>query len=268
MGCNYSIHRNTSIENVQLELRHKNINDIILTLGIDYTKSNKFNGNMILQHNLHHIGDQLNPYQQVLSLVTRTLEPLISLNSIYMFGFSDVYSQNRTVFPLYYRNSHILNKLENSGLSLSNQVLDVYKLTTPKVTLCNPSTLIPLIETSINISKIKKKPQVLVIITDSDLVNYIEEVNKILETLLYPISIICIGVGIGPFKILEEINQANFAFVNFNKIQQIQNEGKQSRKIFENLPKMFNRLKSLDKIDGIDTELSTLKPIQQYFIKI
>jgi hypothetical protein len=39
----------------------------------------------------------------------------------------------------------------------------------------------------------------------------------------------------------------------------IENEGRQSRKIFENLSKMFNRLKIFDKID---TKLTTLKSIQ------
>lgn len=272
MGCKCSIFkRHTSIEDVTLELRHKGIDDIILTLGIDYTKSNRFNGKVSNNNkSLHHIEDVgLNPYQQILSLVTKTLEPMLPYNSIYMLGFSDVYAQDNSVFPLHYRNNVNLDKLENISLNLSEQVLDNYKKITPKVTLCNPSTFIPLIESSINIYKSKMKEQILVIITDSDLINYQMELNKLHESSEYPISIICIGVGDCDFSVLEELPNkvTNFYFVNYTKISQTENDGKKSYKIFELLPEIFAQQKKnlIKKNDSKLINLSVIKPIPHYY---
>ena len=273
MGCNCSIFkRYSSIEDVQLELRHKGIDDIILTLGIDYTKSNRFNGRVSNNgKNLHDIQEnKLNPYQEALSLVTSTLESMIPYNSIYMLGFSDAYSQDRTVFPLSYRNNKNLNILENISLNMSEQVLETYKKITPKIILCSPSTFTPLIDSAINIYKIKKKEQILVIFTDSDLINYQKEVNKISETMLYPISIICIGIGDSQFTVLENLNKtiSNFYFVDFYKIRQIENEGKRAYKMFEELPKIFNIQKKYFNKDIIYTDINPdiIKPIHQYFM--
>jgi len=266
MGCNCSIFRRyTSIENVTSELRHNKIDDIILTLGIDYTKSNLWNGmNTFNNKSLHAIeNNKLNPYQQVLSLVTKTLEPLLSFNAIQMLGFSDVYSQNRTVFPMAYRNNKNLNILENNALNLSEQVMEIYKKITPKVIPCNPSTYIPLIEASINIYKSKKKSQVLVIITDSDIVDFNLESNKISEAENYPISIICIGVGDSKFTKMYNIKNKNFQFVDFNKIIEIENTGRRAYKIFENLPKIY---KETTNSKSFESNLEVIKPINQYFL--
>lgn len=268
MGCKCSIFkkRYSSIEDVQLELRHKGIDDIILTLGIDYTKSNRFSGKKTFNgKNLHTIDEiQDNPYQQILKLLTKTLEPMLSYNSIYMLGFSDVYTQNNCVFTLNYRNNSNLTLLENSALNLSDQVLDLYKKITPKVTLSGPSTLIPLIESSINIYLEKKKEQILIIITNNDFNK--EELDKLLEASIYPISIICIGVGDKQFTNFENIKENNFQFADFNKVLLIENEGEKVHKIFEKLPEIFNRQKiylgeDYKKIPNFEC----IKPIPAYY---
>ena len=116
----------------------------------------------------------------------------------------------------------------------------------------------------------KKKEQILVIFTDSDLINYQKEVNKISETMLYPISIICIGIGDSQFTVLENLNKtiSNFYFVDFYKIHQIENEGKRAYKMFEELPKIFNIQKKYFNKDIIYTDINPdiIKPIHQYFM--
>lgn len=64
-----------SLEEVQDALRKAGLESSNLIVGIDYTKSNTWNGSKTFGGNcLHAFGNFINPYQEVITIVGRTLE--------------------------------------------------------------------------------------------------------------------------------------------------------------------------------------------------
>ena len=84
----------TSLEEVQVSLRDSGLESSNLIIGVDYTKSNEYNGTRSFKgRSLHHMGDGvLNPYQQVISILGRTLESFDDDKHIPTFGFGKVLS--------------------------------------------------------------------------------------------------------------------------------------------------------------------------------
>lgn len=61
-----------------------------LIVGIDFTKSNEWTGARSYQRrSLHHLGDSLNPYEQAISIIGRTLSAFDEDNLIPCYGFGD-----------------------------------------------------------------------------------------------------------------------------------------------------------------------------------
>jgi len=103
-------------------------------------------------------------------------------------------------------------------------VLDRYAEITPSVQLSGPTSFAPLIREAINIVKYLKSYHILVIIADGQVDNKRETAQAIIEASSYPLSIIMIGVGDGPWEIMQEFDDElvnrkfdNYQFVPFTK---------------------------------------------------
>jgi E3 ubiquitin-protein ligase RGLG len=210
--------RFTTLPEIQHQLRLNGLESCDLIIGIDYTKSNLETGrNSFGGRSLHTISIIQNPYQYTIDIICRTLDRFDDDHLIPVFGFGDLNSRNETVFPLKNTNSFYCNGLPD--------VLTQYQHITPTLTLSGPTTFSPLIKTAVNIVKQTGRYHILLIITDGAVSNPDFDAETIIEASNYGLSIVCIGVGDGPFDTMHTFDDKlhsrkfdNFQFVELNKL--------------------------------------------------
>jgi len=131
-----------TLEEVQDALRKSGLESSNLILGIDYTKSNTWNGKKTFGGNsLHALGHTMNPYQEVISIVGKTLEVFDDDKLIPVFGFGDVTTANTKVFPFF----------PDRQCYGFQEALNRYNEITPNISLSGPTSFAPLIRACIDI---------------------------------------------------------------------------------------------------------------------
>ncbi|XP_024038672.1 E3 ubiquitin-protein ligase RGLG3 isoform X2 [Citrus clementina] len=181
-----------TLDEVISALREAGLESSNLILGIDFTKSNEWTGKYSFNRkSLHAISNIRNPYEQAISIIGRTLSPFDEDNLIPCFGFGD-----------------------------------------------GPTSFAPIIDAAIDIVEASNRQyHVLVIIADGQVTRNPDTpagrlspqeqatVNSIVAASHYPLSIILVGVGDGPWDSVQQFDDNipqrafdNFQFVNFTKI--------------------------------------------------
>ncbi|XP_013388486.2 copine family protein 1-like isoform X2 [Lingula anatina] len=207
--------RFTSLEEVTEAIRKAGLESCNLIFGIDYTLSNlaqgqrSFGGRAL--HGLY--PDLLNPYQQVISILGETIEPFDEDGIIPVFGFGDQSTRGTGVFPF---------RAEGYCTGF-HDALQAYNQITPNVKLSGPTNFAPLIRRALEIVRQTKAYHILVIVADGQVTNEQATRHAIVEAAQYPLSIIMIGVGDGPWDMMKEFDDSipqrrfdNFQFVDFN----------------------------------------------------
>jgi len=244
-----SMQQPRSLGEVQEALRKKGIETAKLILGLDYTKSNTWNGQFTFGgENLHKIDIEnklLNPYQEVITIVGKTLSVFDRDNLIPVYGFGDVSTKDKSVFP-FYPDGNICCGVD--------AVLDRYKEVTPNVVLSGPTSFAPIINEAISIVQKTKKYHILVIIADGQVDNVQETSAAIVEASSNPLSIIVVGVGDGPWDLMIQFDNQipqrkfdNFRFVSFSEIMKnAQNrENTFSVEALQGIPEQYTAIKKL-----------------------
>merc|ERR1712216_676268 len=213
-----------TIEQVQTEIRQAGLESSQLIIGVDFTKSNLWTGQQ--SFNGKSLNDcftgKPNPYQEVLSIVGRTLEDFDDDRMIPAYGFGDNYSRDRTVLPFKKRGA---SSCPCKGVE---EDLERYQHIAKQVILAGPTSFAPLIYEAIRIAQAEKQYHILVIIADGKVDARKEEtVEAIVAATLHPISIVMVGVGDGPWDTMEEFDDElperkfdNFQFVCFNEVKE------------------------------------------------
>eukprot|EP00268_Persea_americana_P006160 TRINITY_DN12192_c0_g1_i1.p1 TRINITY_DN12192_c0_g1~~TRINITY_DN12192_c0_g1_i1.p1 ORF type:complete len:413 (+),score=65.65 TRINITY_DN12192_c0_g1_i1:179-1417(+) len=224
----------TSLDQVISALRDAGLESSNLILGIDFTKSNEWTGKYSFhRRSLHAIGGQTgpNPYEQAISIIGRTLSPFDEDNMIPCFGFGDASTHDQCVFS-FFPDHRYCNGFE--------EALARYRAIVPHLKLSGPTSFAPIINTSIDIvERSNGQYHVLVIIADGQVTRNSESVtrpgalspqeqatiNAVVTASQYPLSIILVGVGDGPWDAMQQFDDDipqrsfdNFQFVNFTKI--------------------------------------------------
>lgn len=242
-----------NLEEVQEALRKAGLESSQLIIGIDFTKSNTWNGkNSFNGLSLHHIDPFQkikNPYQEVISIIGRTLESFDDDNYIPAFGFGDFKTKDKDVFPFY--NDHLCHGFQ--------EVLDRYCQIIPMIKLSGPTSFAPLINEAINIVKVEKTYHILLIICDGQIDSVSKTIETICEASNYPISIITIGVGDGPWELMKQFDNElperkfdNFNFVLYEDIKNSQNRDVDfSIAALKEIPEQFQMIKKLGILENI-----------------
>ncbi|XVF60177.1 hypothetical protein PTKIN_Ptkin08bG0023600 [Pterospermum kingtungense] len=206
-----------SLDQVTEALARAGLESSNLIVGIDFTKSNEWTGKRSFNRkSLHHIGDSLNPYEQAISIIGKTLAAFDEDNLIPCYGFGD--------------DERFCNGFE--------EVLSRYKEIVPHLRLAGPTSFAPIIEMSMTIvEQSGGQYHVLLIIADGQVTRSVDTrhghlspqeqktVDAIVQASKLPLSIILVGVGDGPWDMMKEFDDNiparvfdNFQFVNFTEI--------------------------------------------------
>ncbi|KAH3744924.1 calcium-dependent phospholipid-binding protein family protein [Pelomyxa schiedti] len=208
-----------TLEQVQQGLRDAGLESSNLIIGIDYTKSNTWTGKASFGGKcLHALSPgAMNPYQRVIDIIGRTLEPFDDDKLIPVFGFGDVTTTDRGVFPFF---------PDNRPCNGFGEVLTRYNEITPNVVMSGPTNFAPLIDRAAQIAMENRQYHILIIIADGQVTNEDATAQAIIRaSKTAPLSICTIGVGDGPWELMEEFDDKlperqfdNFQFVPFNEI--------------------------------------------------
>lgn len=219
-----------SLEQVTEALARAGLESSNLIVGIDFTKSNEWTGaRSFHRKSLHHIGNEQNPYEQAISIIGKTLSSFDEDNLIPCFGFGDASTHDQEVFS-FYSDERFCNGFE--------EVLRQYRELVPHLRLAGPTSFAPIIEMAITIvEQSRGQYHVLVIIADGQVTRSVDTergqlspqerktVDAIVKASEYPLSIILVGVGDGPWEMMRQFDDNiparafdNFQFVNFTEI--------------------------------------------------
>ncbi|KAH1193077.1 E3 ubiquitin-protein ligase RGLG1 [Glycine max] len=219
-----------SIDEVTEALARAGLESSNLILGIDFTKSNEWTGkHSFNRKSLHHIGNGPNPYEQAISIIGKTLAAFDEDNLIPCFGFGDASTHDQDVFS-FYPDERICNGFE--------EVLSRYREIVPIIRLAGPTSFAPIVEMAMTIvEQTGGQYHVLVIVADGQVTRSIDTehgrlspqeqstVDAIVEASKFPLSIILVGVGDGPWDMMKEFddNIPARVFDNFQHLWAFQN---------------------------------------------
>ncbi|CCD64642.1 Copine family protein 1 [Caenorhabditis elegans] len=208
----------TSLDSLSEAMRKAGLETTNLIFGIDYTASNKYQGEESFGgRSLHTIHPHVtNPYQQVISILGRTLAPFAGQGRLGVYGFGDAKTGDWSVFNL---------KGEGGDCRSLDEVLNVYNTVTPTVALSGPTNFAPLIYQAMEICQKSRDYHILVIIADGQVTNERATRRAIVQACQHPLSIIVVGVGDGPWDMMRIFDESlpkrpwdNFHFVEFHEI--------------------------------------------------
>ncbi|XP_065873832.1 E3 ubiquitin-protein ligase RGLG5 [Euphorbia lathyris] len=219
-----------TLDQVTAALAQSGLESSNLIVGIDFTKSNEWTGaRSFNRKSLHHIGNGQNPYEQAISIIGRTLSAFDEDNLIPCYGFGDATTHDQDVFS-FYPEERFCNGFE--------EVLTRYREIVPSLRLAGPTSFAPAIEMAITIVENSGgQYHVLLIIADGQVTRSVDTqsgrlspqeqstIDAIVKASEYPLSIILVGVGDGPWDVMREFDDNiparafdNFQFVNFTDI--------------------------------------------------
>jgi len=217
----------TSYSELETALRKSGLEACQLIVGIDFTRSNTWQGGSpyFCFENLHTISNIQNPYQQVLSIMCDALAPFDDDQLIDAYGFGDKVTTSKMVFP--FQTSNENGHIKEQPCYRLEGVSNCYNNIAQQVQMSGPTSFAPIIRKAIELVSSRKAFHILLIIADGAVDDMDDTINAIVEASKYALSIVCIGVGKGPWNKMEKMDDDipqrdfdNFQFVDFHKMME------------------------------------------------
>jgi len=247
--------RFSSYEEVRAAMRQAGLEEAQVIIGIDFSASNEWQGRKSYGgHSLHTLTGNVitrssNPYQRVIAILGEVLEPFTRGGEIMAFGFGDVTTKDRSVFHLHRDDRPCKNFAE---------VMRSYNQRVKSIQLSGPTSYAPLISRAIDQVKRTNQYHILVIIADGQMPVEGPSVDALVKASSFPLSVIMVGVGDGPWNTMEEFDDRittrvfdNFQFVNFSRVtHRAKNPETQfALHALMEIPDQFKAIQELDLLD-------------------
>eukprot|EP01026_Neomeris_dumetosa_P068695 TRINITY_DN6741_c0_g2_i1.p1 TRINITY_DN6741_c0_g2~~TRINITY_DN6741_c0_g2_i1.p1 ORF type:complete len:470 (-),score=61.00 TRINITY_DN6741_c0_g2_i1:234-1643(-) len=235
-----SNHRFQSLSQIQQELIQIGMDNLNMVIGVDFTKSNAWTGKHSFGgQNLHSIiPDGLNPYEQAISIIAKTLPDFDEEPKIPCYGFGDVTTHDKSVF--------CFNQDDQPCIGLEG-VLARYRSIVPNLQMSGPTSYGPIIRQAIRrVIESGYEYHLLLILADGQVTGRPDEsdgqlsqqeqdtISAVVEASNYPLSIVVIGIGDGPWEhmslIDDQISRRKFDNLHFVNFTAIMGRGKPGRR--------------------------------------
>lgn len=211
-------------EEVADALRIVGLTEAQLILGVDFSKSNLDNGARSFDGwSLHDVSRKKskNPYMQCLGLLKEGFKDFEVDQKYPVYGFADTQTGSGYVFSF---------EPGDKPMDSFEALTERYKEIAREAIFSGPSSLAPIIRQSI--LKVREaaaygKPMfhILVVLTDGIVTDRLDTEFAIQEASNYPLSIIAVGLGDGPFSTMIKYDDKlrrrkfdNYNFVDFNRV--------------------------------------------------
>jgi len=275
------VDRFQTFEDVTNAMRDAGVDQCQVIIGIDFTASNEWQGRTTNHgFSLHNVTSKSyhNPYLRVITVLKHTLKDLVyghglhdgmsqlqsrkQKSQIHAFGFGDSITKDQKTFTL-----------RKDGLPCQHfdDVLASYRECATRIVLGGPTSYAPVIYKAINIVEHTKQFHLLVIIADGQFVDEEPTAKAIVAASFFPLSIVVVGVGDGPWDILHSFDDwlpqrqfDNFQFVEYTNVLKDNSsksvEASLALQILMEVPDQYKMVERLGYIDKIK-ELSELKAL-------
>lgn len=210
-----------SYDQLTAALRRAGMEKSQLVVGVDFTGSNMQNGRRSFGgRSLHDVSDPSspNPYVQALTIIAKALWDFDDDHLIPAYGFGDLHTASEGVF------SFMENDQPCKGLTGCTQR---YQEIAKSATLAGPTSFAPLIRQTVKLVRETNEYHILLIVADGQVSpNCVKETtDAIVEASNYALSIVMVGVGDGPWELMDRFDDElperrfdNFQFVEFSKV--------------------------------------------------
>ena len=192
----------------------KNGVTIKLTIGIDYTSSNKDPNDAL---SLHYLGANMNDYEQ----------------AIMSCGMIVAYYDYNQMFPVYGFGAILrgqekpnmcfnVNFQQNPEISTIDNVIQEYRKSFKNLVLAGPTEFCPIIKKAIETIKKENDPlkyHILLILTDGIIYDMKETIDALVEGSFLPLSVIIIGIGNDHFQEMIELDGDDKPLTNSSGIK-------------------------------------------------
>lgn len=226
-----------TFESLADALRTNGLESCNLIVGIDMTQSNQSSGKHTYGgRSLHWIpppafdsegppkpfkidDPDINPYRKCVRFVGEALSHMDEDGMIPAFYFGDLQTKAVAVQTFTPGNTQ--------GCQGFQELLIRYESITPTLTMSGPTSFEPIINAAIEIVVKKRDFHILLIVADGQVSNIARDSAAIVRASNYPLSIVIIGVGDGPWDVMKTFDDHlrgrrfdNFQFVPFEEVKQ------------------------------------------------
>lgn len=198
----------TDLGQVSEALKSSGMPSCELAVVLDFSGDNETQGrSTFFGEHLHRIildRPNPNPYQYTLFMLAKTMMAFDSDNQVPLYGAWEEL-EKPVVFPL-------------ATCALA-ELLDAYNQVTPKINTSGALSWKAVIDCAINLVISTQKYHILFVITCGALRNVAELREALVLASRYPLSVVAIGVGDGPFDALQQVDDEPIPdrlFDNFN----------------------------------------------------